>query len=220
MNKNLTDITLVVDRSGSMAFCRSDADGGINQFIREQKEGPGEAVLTLVQFDNTYEPVYTARPIREVQSYSLRPGGSTALLDAVGRAINDTGRRLKEMPEESRPGLVIIAIVTDGQENASKEYTKGQIREMVQHQQNKYDWKFVFLSANLESFDEAMAWGIRASSMSTYNPGHTQVVYANLSQNVMRARTACVGGQSVEDINLSFTDEERKNMGSTEDVAS
>ena len=138
MRKDLTDITIVVDRSGSMYACQSDAQGGINRFIEEQKKMEGHAHLTLVQFDTEYEFVHTGVPIENVSEYALVPRGATALLDAVGRAINETGRRLANVPESDRPGCVVFVIVTDGQENSSHEFTKSQVREMIEHQRGRY----------------------------------------------------------------------------------
>ena len=122
MRTDLTDITMVIDRSGSMQSIRSDAEGGINSFIEQQKQEPGEANVTLVQFDADYEFVHSGVPIRQVPAFKLVPRGSTALLDAVGRAINETGARLAAMDEVQRPGLVVFVIVTDGEENSSREF--------------------------------------------------------------------------------------------------
>ena len=91
MRNDLTDLILVVDRSGSMAGCRTDAEEGVNAFIARQKDAPGECLLSLVQFDTLYEFVYRAEPIKNVGAYNLVPRGSTALLDAVGNAIAETG---------------------------------------------------------------------------------------------------------------------------------
>lgn len=133
MRSDLTDITLVVDRSGSMQEMRSDAEGGVNAFIADQAKEPGEALLTLVQFDTEYEFLHSGVPIGQVPKYTLVPRGSTALLDAVGRAINETGERLSKMDEKDRPGLVIFVVMTDGHENASKEFSKPQIKKMIEH---------------------------------------------------------------------------------------
>ena len=162
MRTDLTDITVVMDRSGSMQSRRTDAEGGLNAFIEKQKTEPGEAVFTLVQFDNVYEFVHTAVPIKSVPPYTLVPrGGSTALLDAVGRAINETVHRLAKMNEADRPGLVIFVIITDGEENSSKEFKKAQIKAMIQHQTAVYGWQFTFLGANQDAFAEGGGIGNR-----------------------------------------------------------
>ncbi|MCR9120390.1 MAG: VWA domain-containing protein, partial [bacterium] len=106
MRKDLTDITLVVDRSGSMNAVRSDAEGGINAYIEDQAKAEGEALLTIVEFDTEYDFVTCGELIQNVKPYQLVPRGGTALLDAVGRAVVETGARLAAMPEAERPGLV------------------------------------------------------------------------------------------------------------------
>jgi hypothetical protein len=111
MKADLTDITLVVDRSSSMASVREDAEGGVNTFITDQAKEPGEALLTLVQFDTEYEFLHKGVPVSQVPKYELVPRGMTALLDAVGRAINETGERLSKMPDQDRPSLVIFVVM-------------------------------------------------------------------------------------------------------------
>lgn len=114
MRKDYTDITLVVDRSGSMSSIRDDAEGGINEFIRQQGRVEGEARITLVEFDTEYHFVENGTRVEDVKPYELIPRGATALLDAVGRAINETGSRLAALAEKDRPGLVVFVITTDG----------------------------------------------------------------------------------------------------------
>ena len=165
MNSDLTDITLVIDRSGSMEAIREDAEGGVNAFVREQAKHPGEALLTLVQFDTEYDFIHKGIPVKQVPAYKLVPRGSTALLDAVGRAINETGERLANMAEPDRPGLVIFVIVTDGEENSSHEFSKARIKQMIDQQQTKYSWQFTFLGANQDAFAEAGGMGIHAAGV-------------------------------------------------------
>lgn len=209
MNPNLTDITLVVDRSGSMQDIHSDAEGGINAFITEQAQQPGMALLTLVQFDTEYEFIHHGIPIQQVSAYKLQPRGQTALLDAVGRAIKETGKRLETMPETERPGLVVFVIVTDGHENASKEFTKTQIKEMIEHQQTVYQWRFTFLGADQHAFDEAQSMGIHLGSSASYARSRSRQAYAMSSGKLSRMR-----GQSScrEEVVDAFTDEERAIM--------
>lgn len=209
MNNDYTDITLVVDRSGSMASTKEDAQGGINTLINEQASKPGKCTLTLVQFDSSYEVVYNGTDIKNVKPYELVPRGTTALLDAVGIAITTTGQRLAAMPEGDRPALVIFAIVTDGQENSSREYTKAKIKEMVSHQQDTYNWKFTFLGANQDAFAEGASLGFAADGISTYNTSKSFDAYANVSSKFARMRFSASAGQAVSN---AFTDEEVKGM--------
>ena len=187
MNRDLSDLTVVLDRSGSMHVCQSDAEGGLNRFVEEQKKQPGEAVFTLVQFDTEYEFVHRAVPIRNVPHCALVPRGNTALLDAVGRAIVETGERLAKVPEAHRPGLVVVVILTDGQENASKEFSKKKVQEMISHQQEVYKWQFIYLGANQNAFAEAGELGIVGSIANTTDRTHG-IAFAKASSNTARMR--------------------------------
>jgi len=209
MRSDLTDITLVVDRSGSMEGIRDDAQGGVNSFIAEQAKAPGEALLTLVQFDTEYEFVHKGVPIRDVGKFELHPRGATALLDAVGRAVNETGERLARMAEADRPGLVIFVIVTDGQENSSREFNKQQVKEMIERQQNVYSWHFTFLGANQDAFAEAGNLGIKAAGVADFAYEKVYMACVATGDKVLRMRE-----QSAADVFVDnqFTDEERKRM--------
>jgi uncharacterized protein YegL len=209
MRKDLTEIVLVVDRSGSMASIRTDAEGGINTFIEQQQKEPGHANFTLVQFDTMYEFVHSGVPIRQVPHFTLEPRGSTALLDAVGRTINETGSRLAKMNEADRPGLVVFLIVTDGEENSSREFTREQIRKMIEHQQSVYNWQFTFLAANQDAFAEAGAMGIHQDGAANYSMKKVAAAHAAAGSKVSRQRAAL---QMDEAIDNRFTAEERKSM--------
>lgn len=209
MRNDLSDITLIVDRSGSMEAIKSDAQGGINNFIEDQKKQPGQALFSLLQFDTEYEWVHKGIPIGNVQKYNLYPRGATALLDAVGRCINETGERLKNMAEDQRPGLIVIAIVTDGQENSSKEFTKKQIKDMITHQQDVYKWQFTYLGANQDAFDEAGSMGINLMGVMNYNSAKAGQTYSVLSSNVGRMRFSVMTDQPV---NNCYSDEERNSV--------
>jgi len=162
MNQNLTEIVLILDRSGSMEGLEDDTIGGFNGFVKNQA-GLGETSLTTVLFDDRYEILHDGVDARKAsltrEEYFTR--GSTALLDAVGRTINDVGRRLGETPEASRPGKVIFVITTDGQENASREFGYGEVRRMITHQTEKYAWEFIFMGANIDVAEEGERLGIR-----------------------------------------------------------
>ena len=209
MRNDLTDVTLIVDRSGSMASCQKEAENGVNHFIDEQKKQAGECLFSLVQFDTEYEFIHNGVPIKDVPKYTLVPRGMTALLDAIGRAINEAGCRLAAMPEDQRPGLVVFVIVTDGQENSSHEFKRAQIKEMIERQQSTYSWQFTFLGANQDAFAEAGALGIVANAAAGYTPTNSKIAFASAASNVTQMRAARAGGQSV---NCAYTDEERTSM--------
>ena len=209
MRNELTDITMIVDRSGSMASIKSDAEGGINTFVELQKQEPGEALLTLVQFDTHYEFVHSGIPIKQVPAFTLVPRGGTALLDAVGRAINETGARLAAMDEAQRPGLVVVVIVTDGEENSSCEFRREQIRAMIELQQTVYKWQFTFLAANQDAFAEGASLGIAAGGIANYSPNKIASAHMGTAQQVARMRRSASAGETIDN---KFTDEERRSM--------
>ncbi len=209
MRTDLTDITLVVDRSGSMESIRDDAEGGVNAFIAEQSQAPGNAFLTLVQFDTEYEFIHKGVPIQQVSRYTLHPRGSTALLDAVGRAVNETGERLAKLPAADRPGLVIFVVMTDGQENSSREFSKAKIKEMIERQQSVYQWHFTFLGANQDAFAEAGGMGMRADGVANFAMDKVAAACQATAGKVSRMRRQVALGEVVQN---NFTDEERKSM--------
>lgn len=207
MRSDLTDITVVLDRSGSMESIKSDAIGGLNEFVRKQKEGAGECLFTLVQFDNVYEFVHTAQPIKQIPALTLEPRGSTALLDAVGRAILETGERFNKMDEAQRPGLVVFVILTDGQENSSKEFTKDKVKQMIEGQQNTYKWQFTFLGANQDAFAEAGGLGIVKTCSANFSNPLQAMKAASAMTSRMRGQYA-----SGQEVVAAYSDEERKEM--------
>ncbi len=133
----------------------------------------------------------------------------TALLDAVGRAINQTGERLARMPEPERPGLVVFVVMTDGQENSSREFTKAQLAEMIQRQQRVYDWHFNFLGANQDSFAEAGSIGIDAAGIANWKLDKAAAVYDALGGKIGRMRRQKRADAPVSN---EFTQEERDQM--------
>ena len=190
-----SEIICIIDRSGSMSAIVNDAIGGFNAFLEEQKKFSGEATLTFVQFDTEYEVVHENRPLNDVpplDNSTYRPRGMTALLDAVGRTIEDTGRRLSNIPNESRPDKIIVAILTDGEENSSRKYNLSQIREMVTHQKEKYQWEFIYLGANQDAFAEAAKFGIDSKDTANFAATGKGVrnAYTSMSDTVAQYRTS------------------------------
>jgi hypothetical protein len=156
MKKDLCEIVIVLDESGSMDSCKTDTIKGVNLFLDNQKRIKGEANVTLVKFSDYYKIINDKTPLDQIvylDESNYQPSNNTALLDAVGKTINSIGRRLADTPETGRPEKVIFTVITDGYENASHEFTRKQIFEMVSHQKDKYSWEFIFLGANID------AWG-------------------------------------------------------------
>ena len=209
MRNDLTDITLILDSSGSMESCRSDAEGGLNNFIEEQKGQPGDALFTLVKFSTGYDFEHKAVPIGQVSKVVLRPSGGTALLDAVGRGIIEAGQRLAAMPEEQRPGLVVFVILTDGEENSSRVFKKETVRKMIEEQTRVYSWQFVFLGANQDAFAEAGGIGIAPATCANYAVDRAAEGIKVTSAKVSKARSAVARGVMPD---LKFTDDEREEL--------
>jgi hypothetical protein len=171
VDANLTSITVVLDRSGSMGSVAGDVIGGFNAFVDAQRKQPGDATLTLVQFDHEIGTTLQNVPIRDVAPLTREtycPRGSTALFDALGTTIAGLGATLAATPEHARPGKVIVVVMTDGHENASREYTRERIREMVEHQRERYAWEFVFIGANVDAFAEGTSLGIAGAMTCAY----------------------------------------------------
>ena len=171
--KDLTEIVVILDRSGSMSAIRSDTIGGFNTFIESQKNEniEGNATVTLVQFDDKYELLYSHKPIKEVPLLDVRtfvPRGSTALLDAIGRTLLEVDSGIRLQDESERPNKVMVIILTDGQENASKEFTKTHIVELINEQENK-GWKIIYLSADINAFTDAASYGIAQNNTFTFD---------------------------------------------------
>ena len=197
MKSDYTDIIIVLDRSGSMDSIKDDMVNGLKAFIKDQKKGPGECKVTLIQFDSTaYEVLFTATPIKEVKDIKLEPRGCTPLLDSVGRAITEAGSRFEALSESERPEFVIVMIITDGYENASREYNRQQINDMIKHQIEKYNWNFTYLGANQDAFAEAASIGIPVIGTMTFkgNSMGVQSMYNSVSSatSALRNKTAAV----------------------------
>jgi uncharacterized protein YegL len=180
MKDGLTEIIAILDNSGSMADLTKDTIGGYNTFIKDQKSITGEATLTTVLFNTNYTVLHDRMNIQKVKQITEKEyhtGGSTALLDAMGKTINDIGLKLHNTAEDERPSKVIVFIITDGEENASKEFTNEKIKEMVELQKNTYNWEFLFMGANIDAFSVAATIGInkdRAFNYSAQRVGSAQ----------------------------------------------
>lgn len=197
MKKDYTHIAVILDRTGSMESIRDDTIGGFNAFLNAQKAEPGLATLTLVQFDSQdpYEIVHRFKLLSEIPELSRAtfvPRATTPLLDAMGRGINDLEKSLGDLSESERPSRVVMVIITDGQENASREFRKDQIGKMIREKQEESGWQFVFLSADLDSIGDALQHGIYASSVLAHdkNEHGVSAAWASLSRSISDYRAA------------------------------
>ena len=195
MKKNLTELVFILDRSGSMAGLEGDTIGGFNAMIEKQKNEPGEAYVSTVLFDNESIVIHDRVDIQKVApmtraDYYVR--GCTALLDAVGKAIQHIGNVHKYAREEDRPEKTLFVITTDGMENASREYTYDRLKLLIQRQKDKYGWEFLFLGANIDAAKEAARFGSGADRAVNYHADHqgTAVIYEAVSEAVCNVRAS------------------------------
>ncbi|MEN9692840.1 MAG: hypothetical protein RLZZ330_484 [Actinomycetota bacterium] len=189
-----THVSLVVDRSGSMQNMAAESTNGINILIKDQFQETGQFTVTLTQFDSAFETV--CRLSNQAPSYVLEPRGSTALLDAVGNEITATGEDLAKMAEHDRPERVIFVIVTDGQENASSNYTLEQVRSLIKDQTEKYDWDFQFLGVNDAAWQGADL-GMKFASFEGTGKG-SSASYKRLNHEMKRVRNSRDMSQKLE----------------------
>ncbi|MBQ6456427.1 MAG: VWA domain-containing protein [Mogibacterium sp.] len=171
MKKGLTELVMILDRSGSMSGLEADTIGGFNSMIERQKKEEGDVLVSTVLFDDRNEVIYDRVDINKIEpmtdaQYYVR--GCTALLDAVGGAIRHIGNVHKYAREEDVPEKTIFVITTDGMENASRRFRYDDVRRMIEHQKDKYHWEFIFLGANIDAAREAARFGIHASRAATY----------------------------------------------------
>lgn len=208
MRENFTDIICITDKSGSMNHIKTDVIGGLNSFITEQKALEGDANLTIVFFDDTYELFLNGKDIKDapvINESNYKPHGTTALYDAIGKTIVDIGTRLSETAEELRPSKVIVVIQTDGNENSSTKYTADDIKSMIELQQSAYNWEFIYIGANQDVMLSASSMGI--NNFASFNTAtldgfsvSTQNTYATMSKCVSSYRGTGNIGDLPDDI--------------------
>ncbi|HEX7071545.1 MAG TPA: vWA domain-containing protein [Rhodothermales bacterium] len=193
MRRNHSHISFILDRSGSMESLRREAIGGFNAFVDSQRLEPGTADLSLILFDHEYLPTLENVDMKRVPHLTDEtyvPRGTTALHDAIGRTIDDLGVQLAGLPESKRPEKVIVAILTDGLENASSRYTPRKVAQMIAHQREKYSWEFVFLGANQDAILTAQQLSIDPAAAYSFAPTAQGVAeaYGSLNREISMRR--------------------------------
>ena len=171
MKQELTELVFILDKSGSMGGLETDTIGGFNAMLKKQQDAPGECRITPALFDNNYSLLHDRVDIRAVSPITAeeyQAGGTTALLDAIGRTIEKIVNVQKSTAQEYRAGKVMLVIITDGLENASREYDARQIKSLITRQKEQYGWEFIFLGANIDAVETAEQYGIKADRALDY----------------------------------------------------
>ena len=209
MKKGLTEVVFILDRSGSMSGLEADTIGGYNSMLAKQKKEEGEAILSTVLFDDKCEVLHDRIPVGKIEpltdeEYYVR--GCTALLDAVGGAIEHIGKIHKSMPEDERPEKTLFIITTDGMENASRRYDYAKVKKMVEKKKKKHGWEFIFMGANIDAVEVAGRFGVAKNRAVRYecDGAGTQINFDVMSKMVSCARKSA----TVEMMEEALDDEE------------
>jgi hypothetical protein len=189
-DQTLTHLYFLLDRSGSMQSIKSDIEGGFAAFVDEQRTAPGACKVTLAQFDDRYDVVYADRDVADVPPLDLQPRSRTALHDAIGRLVTEAGAQLAGLPEERRPGTVIVAIMTDGLENASQEWSGSTVKALVEQQTREWGWQFMYLGADQDAVEVGTALGVPAAQSMTYARGKGREAMGKKSEKIRQMRAA------------------------------
>ena len=194
-----TEIIFVIDKSGSMSRLTNDTIEGFNGFIESQKDDT-KTILTTILFDTSWNILHDGMDVYEVEPMTTKDyiaGGGTAMLDAIGETIN----MVQDRHDEEKPDNVLFVITTDGEENASKKFTKSQIEKMIKHQTNGHGWNFMFLGANMDAVKEASSIGISNDCAINYN--YTSVGTDALYRTMSCAATTVKSCATLDDFNLN-----------------
>ena len=199
-NPNKTHLLTIVDRSGSMSYVAADMRGGLDTFFKEQSELDGECLVDYVQFDTEYEKVFEDTPVADAKAV-LVPRGGTALLDAIGKGVTELGEKFAHLDEDSRPGTVLVVVVTDGEENSSREWSADTVKALIKQQEDEWGWKFTFLGANIDAVAVGAQFGFAADSSLTYSTANIGQTMSSLNTYVGTTRSGLKGVYSDEDRN-------------------
>ncbi len=193
MKKNLTELVFILDRSGSMSGLEADTIGGFNAMIEKQKQEPGEAFVSTILFDNVSEVLHDRVKLADVpkmtgRDYTVR--GCTALIDAIGGAIHHIANIHKYAREEDVPEKTLFVITTDGMENASRRYSSGEVKRMIEKEKSRYGWEFLFIGANIDAVETGARFGIGRDRVANYvsDSQGTGILYDSVNEAVSQVR--------------------------------
>ncbi len=195
MKKGLTELVFILDKSGSMGGLELDTIGGYNSMLKKQLEVEGECQITTVLFNNNYELLHDRIDIKAVNPITEKEyfvGGSTALIDAIGSTIHKIVTAQNHTSEDFQAEKVMFVIITDGEENSSREYSLEKVKAQIEKQKSEYGWEFIFLGANLDSVETAGRFGIAKDRAIDYvaDKSGTRLNYRVMSDVVATFREA------------------------------
>lgn len=208
MKAGYTHVAILLDESGSMGGTRKDVIGGFNTLIADQKKEAGKMTVSVSKFNSAgsykaIEMMADINTIKDLTEEDYRPGGGTALLDSAAQFINEVGRPLAALPESERPEKVLVTMITDGEENDSKEISKAKLAEIIKEQESKYNWQFAYIGANQDAFAEASSFGVTKNAVTyTSNSMGTASLFGGISKSVARYR----GAATSDSFNLTQDD--------------
>ena len=195
MKKNLTELVFILDKSGSMSGLEADTVGGFNSLVEKQREVEGECLVSMILFNDKSELIYDRHSVSEIKKMrksDFTVGGTTALMDALGAAINHISKIHKYIREEDVPENTIFVIMTDGMENASHIFSDSEVKALVEEKKEKCGWQFIFLAANIDAVETARKYGIDEDSAANYcsDSQGTKLTYEAVNVAVENYRTA------------------------------
>lgn len=199
MKSNLLHICFILDESSSMHSSIDNVINGFQKLIDEQKQlKNGECIVSVYRFATKVKSDFVGKSLNEISSLEYSPKGCTAMYDGIGTAIDEIGEWLSDMKEECRPSKNLIVIMTDGEENNSHKYTFKDIKDRIKHQEEKYNWSFVYMGTDLRSLDDAKSLGIRLSSVSDRGNILNNYHYINTYATSYRNSTGLMDIQEAE----------------------
>jgi hypothetical protein len=216
-------LVLIVDESGSMRAVHKDTLGGLNSTVETFKKNNADSRLTFVKFDAPFgksevTTVFNNMPIAEVPTITeehYNPRSGTNLYDAIGRTLVQINNTLLVTAPSMRP-TVTVCIMTDGEENSSREYTSEDIKKMVSAAEEVGNWTFMFLGANINAFAEGAKFGMRSVNTMEYDMSSIGVTFDAVGASMLRTATAKMGGATTEQLygqlGVIFTDAERNQV--------
>lgn len=208
--KDLTHLIIILDRSGSMSSVKEATIEGFNQFISDQKKVPEPAMVSLYQFDDIYEKVYENVPLNNVDYLTdaiYQPRNTTALFDAIGKTINVHITHYNSIPKDKRPRKTLFCIITDGEENASREFKSvKQIKDLMDNVREQYKWQFAFIGAGIDAYTESAQFGIGRGQTIRSDHSHAGLTgaFVSLSSATAHYRSTTKSNDDDEEIAFSF----------------